>query len=123
MSIALSILLGLVAAICFLGGANIIIKGAMGFLPKQSPPQFVLDNLFRFLGGIYFASGTLFVYAIINIATLGPFITLLGVIVLFSGLGRLYSRLSLGSAGKYFDYIMILEFILGVSIMLLEYLR
>ncbi|MBS1735644.1 MAG: DUF4345 domain-containing protein [Bacteroidetes bacterium] len=123
MSIALSILLGLVAAICFLGGANIIIKGAMGFLPKQSPPQFVLDNLFRFLGGIYFASGTLFVYAIINIATLGPFITLLGVIVLFSGLGRLYSRLSLGSAGKYFDYIMIVEFILGVSIMLLEYLR
>ena len=107
MATALSILLGFVAIICFLGGLNIILKGAMSFLPKESSPQLVLDNLLRFLGGIYFSGGFLFIYAACNIEKTGNIVYLLGLMVLFSGLGRLYSRIKLGSAGKYFDYIML----------------
>ena len=47
----------------------------------------------------------------------------LGIIVAFSGLGRLYSRIKVGSAGTYFDFIMVLEIALGAAIVLLQYLR
>ena len=121
MEISLRILLGIVAAICFLGGINLLLKGAMKFLPKDTPPQLVLDNLVRFLAGIYFASGFLFTYATINTSALGTMIYIFGITVIFSGLGRAYSRFKIGSAGKYFDFIMILEIILGLSIMALKY--
>ncbi|MEO8734100.1 MAG: hypothetical protein ABI373_07200 [Flavobacteriales bacterium] len=38
MTIAVQITLGLVAAICFLGGLNLLNKGAMAFLPKDNAP-------------------------------------------------------------------------------------
>ena len=41
---ALRILLGLVALICFLGGMNVFLKGAMRFLPKETPNQPILDD-------------------------------------------------------------------------------
>lgn len=121
MEIVLRILLGIVAAICFLGGMNLLLKGAMKFLPKDTPPQLVLDNLVRFLAGIYFASGLLFTYAAINTSALGTMIYIFGITVIFSGLGRAYSRFKIGSAGKYFDFIMTLEVVLGISIIALKY--
>lgn len=123
MTLALGIVLGLVALICFLGGINIMLKGAMHFLPKETPPQLVLDNLVRFLSGIYFGSGLLFAYAAFNISNIGYIPYFLGIIVIFSGLGRLYSRYKTGSAGTYFDLIMIVEILLGLSIIILERLR
>lgn len=103
MEIVLSLLLGIVSLICFLGGMNLLLKGAMKFLPKGIPTQVVMDNLVRFLSGIYFASGILFAYAAFNIFTLGLTIYILGIIVIFSGLDSLFSRLKVGSAGKFFD--------------------
>jgi hypothetical protein len=123
MIVTLGILLGLVALICFLGGMNIMLKGAMSFLPKETPPQLVLDDLVRFLAGIYFGSGFLLAYAAFNVASLGNVIYFMGIIVMFSGLGRLYSRYKLGSAGRYFDFIMIFEILLGLIIIALEWLR
>lgn len=123
MEITLRILLGLVALICFSGGINIMFKGAMNFLPKGTPTQLVLDDLVRFLAGIYFASGFLLTYAAFNISAIGHTIYFLGIIVIFSGLGRLYSRFKVGSAGNYFDFIMTVEILLGIAIILLEYLR
>lgn len=121
MEIVLRILLGIVALICFLGGINLLIKGAMKFLPKEMPPQLILDNLVRFLAGIYFASGFLFAYATFYTSTLGAMIYIFGITVIFSGLGRAYSRFKVGSAGKYFDFIMTLEVALGLSIIILKY--
>lgn len=123
MEIVLITLLGIVSLICFLGGMNVLLKGAKKFLPKETPTQPVLDNLVRFLGGIYFASGFLFVYAAFCTSTLGLTIYILGIIVIFSGLGRLFSRVKVGSAGNYFDFIMILEIILGLSIIAIKYLK
>lgn len=121
MEIVLRILLGIVALICFLGGINLLIKGAMKFLPKEMPPQLILDNLVRFLAGIYFASGFLFAYATFYTSALGAIIYIFGITVIFSGLGRAYSRFKVGSAGKYFDFIMTLEVALGLSIIILKY--
>lgn len=122
MVVTLTILFSLVAVICLLGGINIMLKGAMKFLPAQTPPQLVLDNLVRFLAGIYLAGSFLFAYAAFNVSSIGNTAYFLGLMVLFSGLGRLYSRFKLGSAGSYFDWVMIAEIVLGLAIIALEWL-
>lgn len=119
MDIALNILLGLVALICFLGGANLLIKGAGSF--AAAPPP-VLDNLFRFLSGIYFGLGFLMTWVVLHRQQAGSLIYCIGLVVVCSGLGRLYSRMKEGTAGKYFDFIMVFELLLGLAIILLQYL-
>ena len=122
MEIALQILLGLVSLICLLGGMNLLIKGAHSFLPETIPPQRTLDNLFIFLSGIYFGMGFLLAFVIFHFRETNGLIYFIGLVVLLSGLGRLYSRTKVGSAGKYFDNIMVFEIILGVAIIVLQYL-
>jgi hypothetical protein len=63
------------------------------------------------------------IWVVFNFHKTGELIYFIGIVVLCSGLGRLYSRMKVGSAGKYFDYMMIFEIILGISIMLLQYFR
>ncbi len=123
MEIALRILLGIVTLICLLGGLNLLLKGAYYFLPENILPQRILDNLVRFLSGIYFGLGILMAWAVIHIQHVTDLIYFIGIVVVCSGLGRLYSRVKVGSAGKYFDFIMAFEIALGVSIILLQYLR
>lgn len=123
MELTIKILLAIVALICLLDGINVLIKGAMPFLPEGTPTQPILDNLVRFLGGIYFSSGFLFAYSAVNHSAIGNLPYCLGTIVIFSGLGRLYSRIKVGSAGKYFDFIMNVEILLGLSIIVLQSLQ
>jgi len=123
MEIALQILLGIVSLICLLGGLNLLIKGAGYFLPETTPPQRILDNLMRFLSGIYFSLGFLVAWVVFNLAEINELIYFIGIVVIFSGLGRLYSRIKVGSAGKYFDFIMIFEILLEIGIIILQYFR
>lgn len=123
MEITLQILLGLVAFICLAGGLNLLIKGAASFLPNGTPAQPVLDDLFRFLSGIYFGLGILMVWVVFNLHEINDLIYFIGIVVIFSGLGRLYSRIKVGPAGKYFDYMMALEIVLGIVIIILQYVR
>jgi len=121
--LALQILLSLIALICLLGGMNLLIKGALSFLPDPIPPQPVIDNLFRFLSGIYFGLGFLMTWVVFHFRAINGLLYCIGIVVIFSELGRLYSKTQLGSAGKHFDSIMMVEIILGVSIIVLQYLR
>lgn len=123
MELALRILLGIVSLICVAGGMNLLIKGSGSFLPTMTPTQPVLDNLFRFLSGIYFGLGFLMTWVVFNLPKIHDLIYFIGLVVLCSGLGRLYSKMKVGSAGKYFDYIMLFEIILGVVIILLQCFR
>lgn len=123
MQITLQILLGLVAFICLAGGLNLLIKGAGSFLPAGTPTAVVLDNLFRFLSGIYVGLGALMVWVLIHLPQVYDLIYFIGIVVICSGLGRLYSKNKVGSGGKYLEFIMIFEIILGIVIMVLEYIR
>ncbi len=123
MELILQILLGIVSLICLAGGTNLLIKGAGYFLPKTTQPLPVLDNLFRFLSGIYFGLGFLMTWVLFNLHQVNELIYFIGTVVICSGLGRLYSRMKVGSAGKYFDYIMLFEIVLGITIILLQYFR
>ena len=123
MELALQILLGITALICFLGGLNLLIKGAYHYLPKDLLPQRVLDNLLRFLSGIYFSISFLLTWAVFHIHELHDIIYFLGLPIIFSGIGRFYSRIKVGSAGNYFDFIMVFEILLGISVIILQYFR
>ncbi len=123
MELSLQILLSLVTLICLLGGLNLLIKGVGSFLPKTIPTPPVLDNLFRFLSGIYFGLGLLMAWVVFNIHETKDLIYFIGIVVIFSGIGRLYSRIKVGSGGKYLNFIMVFEIILGITIILLEYFR
>lgn len=123
MVLALQIILGLVAAICLLGGLNLLNKGAMAFLPKDQPPARELDNLFRFTSGIYFSMGFLLTWALITIEKHQTLPYFLGLSVLFAGLGRAWSVAKVGSAGNYHRAMMWLEIALGLLIMALQLAR
>ncbi len=123
MELSLQILLGLVSLICLLGGLNLLTKGAGSFLPETVAPQPILDNLFRFLSGIYFGMGFLTAWVVFNLHEMHGLIYFMGIVVVFSGLGRLYSRIQVGSAGKYFNNIMLVEIGLGTAIVILQFLR
>ena len=123
MGLTLQILLGVISLICLLGGVNLLIKGTNSFLPESVQPQQVLDNLFRFLSGIYFGMGFLMGWVVFHFHEIDGLIYFIGVVVIFSGLGRLYSRLKVGSAGTYFDYVMVFEIVLGISVVVLQYFR
>ena len=123
MEVTLRILLGIVSLICILGGANLLIKGTSSFLPQNVPPQPILDNLFRFLSGIYFGLGFLMSWVVFEFHEINNLIYFIGIVVICSGLGRLYSRIKIGSAGRYFNFMMIFEIILGITIALLQYFR
>ena len=122
MEVILQILLILVTLICFLGGINLILKGAGPFLSKEAGPQPKVDNLFRFLSGIYLGMGLLMIWIVIHMKEVPGLIYAVGTVVVFSGLGRLYSKMKVGSAGKYFDNIMIAELSLGLAIIILQFL-
>lgn len=123
MTIAIEIIIILVGLICFAGGTNILLKGAHGYLPVDIPPQRVLDNLFRFMAGIYFGFGFMLAWVVLHITAVQDLIFFIGIIVACSGLGRWYSRMKVGSAGRYFDIMMIAELLLGVSLIALQLAR
>jgi hypothetical protein len=123
MELVLQILLGIVSLICLSGGLNLLLKGAGSFLPESIPTPAYLDNLFRFLSGIYFGLGFLMAWVVWNIHQTTDLIYFIGLVVAFSGLGRLYSKMKVGSAGKNTETIMLFEIILGIGIALLQYFR
>jgi hypothetical protein len=123
MTIAIQIILGLVAAICFLGGLNLLNKGAMAFLPKDHAPARELDNLFRFTSGIYFSMGFLLTWVIVTIGQHHTLLYFLGITIAFAGPGRAWSVLRVGSAGTYHRMMMILEIVLGLAVIVLQMMR
>ncbi|MBS1495292.1 MAG: DUF4345 domain-containing protein [Bacteroidetes bacterium] len=123
MQVLLQILLGLVTFICIAGGLNLLIKGTASFVPGNTAPSVKLDNLFRFLSGIYFGLGFLLLWVLLHIKEQHDLIYLIGLVVACSGFGRLYSKIKEGSGGKYLEFIMYFEIVLGFGIILAEYLR
>ncbi len=123
MELTLQILLGLVSLICLTGGLNLLLKGAGSFLPDSVSTPTYLDNLFRFMSGIYFGLRFLMAWVVFNFHQVSDLIYCIVLVVAFSGLGRLYSKIKVGSAGKKTDNIMLFEIILGVAIVVLQYLR
>jgi hypothetical protein len=79
----------LVAAIAMLGGALQMYLGQ----PDTSPR---LDNVHRFMAGVYFSTGLINFWAAMTIRRQGTLVFLLAFGVLFAGIGRLVSISQVG---------------------------
>lgn len=123
MEIALQILLSLTSLICFLVGTIGLIKGIQYVLPASIESQKKLDNAFRFLNGMFASFAFLLMWVVLHIHEIHDLIYFIGIVVLCAGLGRLYSRIKVGSAGAYLLYAMLFEIMLGMGIILLQYFR
>jgi hypothetical protein len=74
----------LVAAIAMFGGARQMYLGQQDTTPR-------LDNLHRFLAGVYFSTGRINLWASVTIRRQGTLIFLLALGVFLAGIGRLVS--------------------------------
>ncbi len=74
----------LVAMICVLGGTLQMLRGQPDALPQ-------LDNVHRFMAGVYLSTGFINFWAAMTIRRQGTLIYLLALGVLLAGIGRLIS--------------------------------
>ena len=79
----------LVAAIAMFGGALQMYLGQPDTAPR-------LDNVHRFMAGVYFSTGLINLWAAVTIRRQGTLIFLLALGVLFAGIGRLVSISQVG---------------------------
>lgn len=79
----------LVAAIAISGGALQLVRGQ----PDTSPR---LDNVHRFMAGVYFSTGLINLWAALTIRQQGTLIYLLALGVFLAGVGRLVSIRKVG---------------------------
>jgi hypothetical protein len=84
-----AVCLFIVAAIALLGGA---LQFALG-QPDTSPR---LDNVHRFMAGVYFSTGLIALWAGLTIRQQGFLVYLLALGVLLAGLGRVVSIIKVG---------------------------
>lgn len=87
--IVVQVCLFLVAAIAMVGGALQMFLGQ----PDTSPR---LDNVHRFMAGVYFSTGVISLWAALTIRQQGFLIYLLALGVLLAGIGRLVSISKVG---------------------------
>jgi hypothetical protein len=116
--IIVQVCLFLVAAIALTGGALQFFLGQ----PDTSPR---LDNVHRFMAGVYFSVGLINLWAAITIREQGTLIYLLAIGILFAGAGRLLSIYRVGlpkPAALWLGYL-IPELVLPFVIIIAEYMR
>ena len=87
--VVVQVCLFLVAAIAMFGGALQLLLGQ----PETSPR---LDNVHRFMAGVYFSTGVISLWAAITIRQQGALVYLLALGVLLAGIGRLVSISKVG---------------------------
>ncbi len=78
------VILYLFAAIALIGGTLQMFLGQPDTTPR-------LDNVHRFLAGIYFGSGLICGWAALTVRQQGTLVYLLGIAVFLAGCGRLWS--------------------------------
>ncbi|MDR3453594.1 MAG: DUF4345 family protein [Rhodoferax sp.] len=112
--IVVRVCLFLVAAIAMLGGAVQFFLGQ----PDTSPR---LDNVHRFMAGVYFSTGLISLWAAITIRQQGTLVYLLALGVLLAGVGRLVSISRVGlpkPAAVWLGYLvpeLVLPFVIAVA--------
>jgi hypothetical protein len=87
--IVVRVCLGLVTAICLFGGTLQMVLGQ----PDTSPR---LDNVHRFMAGVYLSTGFIAAWAAVTVRKQGTLVYLLALGVLLAGTGRLVSIAKVG---------------------------
>jgi hypothetical protein len=112
--IVVRVCLFLIAAIALFGGALQMYLGE----PDTSPR---LDNVHRFMAGVYFSTGAINLWAAVTIRQQGTLVYLLAFGVLMAGIGRLVSMSIVGlpqPSGVWLGYLIPelgIPFVMGIA--------
>ena len=87
--IVVQVCLFIVAAIAMIGGTLQMVLGQPDTAPR-------LDNVHRFMAGVYFSTGLINLWAALTIRDQGTLVYLLALGVLLAGIGRLVSIAKVG---------------------------
>lgn len=112
----------LVVRICLFAVAAIaMVGGALQMYLGQPDTSARLDNVHRFMAGVYFSTGLINLWAAITIRQQGTLIYLLAFGVLLAGIGRLISIRRVGlpkPAAVWLGYLvpeLVLPFVIGIA--------
>ncbi|MDH4479682.1 MAG: DUF4345 domain-containing protein [Rhodoferax sp.] len=119
----LQILLVLVAVICTGVSQMLLRSGGKLFQAATDSPSMGLDNLLRFFGGFILGFAILCAWAAVRISEQGELIYVIGTVLFLAALGRLLSRKTVGVPPPPRGLFMWGEFVLGTSIIAVQYLR
>jgi hypothetical protein len=87
----------IVVAVClFIIAAIALVGGALQFAVGQPDTSPRLDNVHRFMAGVYFSTGLIALWAALTIRQQGFLVYLLALGVLLAGIGRLVSISKVG---------------------------
>ncbi|TFV98582.1 DUF4345 domain-containing protein [Oxalobacteraceae bacterium OM1] len=112
--VVVQVCLFLVAAIALIGGTLQMFLGQ----PDTSPR---LDNVHRFMAGVYFSTGLIALWAALTIQQQGFLVYLLALGVLLAGVGRLVSISKVGlpkPSGVWLGYLipeLVLPFVIAIA--------
>jgi hypothetical protein len=93
---ALSISQHIVQVCLFLAATIAILGGALQFYLGQPDTSPRLDNVHRFMAGVYFSTGLICLWAGLTVRQQGFLVYLLALGVLLAGIGRLVSMAKVG---------------------------
>lgn len=86
-----------VVQIClFLFAAIALFGGALQFVLGEPETTARLDNVHRFMAGVYFSTGLICVWAALTVRQQGTLVFLISFAVFMAGVGRLYSISKVG---------------------------
>ena len=118
---ALSTGQAIVQACLFLVAAIACVGGALQMVLGQPDTSSRLDNVHRFMAGVYFSTGLIALWAGLTVRSQGFLVYLLALGVLLAGTGRLVSIRKMGlpkPAGVWLAYLvpeLVLPFVMAIS--------
>ena len=87
----------LIVRVClFLVAAIALFGGALQMFLGQPETNARLDNVHRFMAGVYFSVGVIYLWAAVTVRQQGVLVYLLALGVLLAGIGRLVSMAKVG---------------------------
>jgi Domain of unknown function (DUF4345) len=123
MILFLQILLALVAVICLLVSIKLLKNGHKLFPATEKLHKTGLDNLLRFMGGLILGFAILCAWTALTITAQSSLVYLIGICLLLAAFGRLLSRQTVGIPPQPREFFMWAEFVLGIALIALQYLR
>lgn len=115
-----------VVQVClFLFGAIALLGGTLQFFLGQPDTSPRLDNVHRFMAGVYFSTGVISLWTALTVAQQGTLVYLLGLGAFLAGCGRLVSIRKVGMPeprARWLTYL-VTELVLAVIVVVAQHAR
>ncbi len=121
--VTLQIIFFILFLVAFRGSVTSLVKGSGDKLPNSSSGVRQLDNVYRFMAGIYLGASGICLWMVLTMNEQGTLVYLVGLMVFFAGVGRVISFQVQGIPNLRFFRYAIAELLLSLLIVGSNYFR